>query len=213
MTTQAAACFHIRPRSFRVVLRSQSTLCGPPGMLSQVSTGALPASLPSRVCLSTQNHSRLVLRSSPSARRGLSCRRGILAHATTRESQRQRPGQSPCRSDLRRYATAAEAGVQLPKDIAILGGGLTALTTAYYLTRFHPSANVTIYEAADRVGGWIDTERVDVKTQKGEHATVSFERGARTVAPQSSLGRWEDFVLFDLVRWLLSPPYEHCTSC
>ncbi|KAJ4394431.1 oxygen-dependent protoporphyrinogen oxidase [Gnomoniopsis smithogilvyi] len=68
--------------------------------------------------------------------------------------------------------------------------------------RFNPDANITLYEAADRLGGWVDTERVDVKTQDGEHATISFERGARTIAPQTSMSRWEDFVFFDLVDQL-----------
>ncbi|CAN8098950.1 unnamed protein product [Discula destructiva] len=103
-------------------------------------------------------------------------------------------------NSTRHFAVAAESGP--PKDIAVLGGGLTGLTTAYYLTRFHPAAKITIYESDDRLGGWIDTERVQVKTQDGKDATISFERGARTVAPQSSMARWEDFVLFDLIDQL-----------
>lgn len=97
----------------------------------------------------------------------------------------------------RRYATASNP--DLPSDIAVLGGGLTGLTTAYYLTRFHPNARVTIYESQDRVGGWIDTEKVEVTTLAGTDETISFERGARVVSPQTSLTRYEDFVLYDLV--------------
>lgn len=173
-----------------------------PGMVSQVSTAALRASLTSRALLSASKRTQLILRSSRSCvlqQRSLSSGCGTLAHPTTYEAHPKRPIRWSSGSNARSYATAAKPGPQLPKDIAVLGGGLTGLTTAYYLTRFHPTANITIYEATDRLGGWIDTERVAVKTQEGEHATISFERGARTVAPQSSQGRWEDFVLFDLV--------------
>ncbi|POS73176.1 hypothetical protein DHEL01_v208423 [Diaporthe helianthi] len=100
----------------------------------------------------------------------------------------------------RSYATTS--GSSLPGDIAILGGGLTGLTTAYYLTRFNPDAKVTIYESQARVGGWIDTEKVEVTTLAGTDETISFERGARVVSPQSSLTRYEDFVLYDLIEKL-----------
>lgn len=97
----------------------------------------------------------------------------------------------------RSYATVSNSDP--PKDIAVLGGGLTGLTTAYYLTRFHPEAKITLYESGGRLGGWIDTEQIEVKTSGGQAATISFERGARAVSPQSTLTRWEDFVLYDLV--------------
>lgn len=97
----------------------------------------------------------------------------------------------------RSYATISNS--EPPKDIAVLGGGLTGLTTAYYLTRFHPEAKITLYESGDRLGGWIDTEQVEVKNSEGEDVTISFERGARAVSPQSALTRWEDFVLYDMV--------------
>ncbi|PSR90475.1 hypothetical protein BD289DRAFT_481714 [Coniella lustricola] len=108
----------------------------------------------------------------------------------------------------RNYATTATSKSPPPKDIAILGGGLTGLTTAYYLTRFHPTAKITIYEASDRIGGWVDTERVSVKTIDGRNAAIAFERGARAVSPQKGAGRWEDFVLFDLIDQLgLNQPH------
>lgn len=97
----------------------------------------------------------------------------------------------------RSYATVSST--DLPRDIAVLGGGLTGLTTAYYLARFHPDAKITIYESQARVGGWIDTEQVEVTTLAGTDETISFERGARVVSPQTSLTRYEDFVLYDLV--------------
>lgn len=108
----------------------------------------------------------------------------------------------------RSYATASSP--DLPSDIAVLGGGLTGLTTAYYLTRFHPDAKITIYESQARVGGWIDTEQVEVTTLAGTDETISFERGARVVSPQTTLTRYEDFVLFDLVWQPCGPASKAC---
>lgn len=111
-------------------------------------------------------------------------------------------------SSRTRRAYATSPGPGLPRDIAVLGGGLTGLATAYYLTRFHPHANITIYESQDRVGGWIDTEQVEVTTLAGTDETISFERGARVVSPQSTLTRYEDFVLYDLVWRPLWPSVD-----
>ncbi|KUI53993.1 Protoporphyrinogen oxidase [Cytospora mali] len=124
-----------------------------------------------------------------------------LAIATTaRTIQPTQPRRWRGNAASRSYATVSNP--EVPKDIAVLGGGLTGLTTAYYLTRFHPEAKITLYESDGRLGGWIDTEKVEVETSEGEFETVSFERGARAVAPQSALARWEDFVLFDLIDQL-----------
>src|SRR4051812_12891129 len=58
----------------------------------------------------------------------------------------------------RRDALATLASTRT-KEVAVLGGGLTGLTTAYYLAEFLPSANITVYETSTRLGGWIDTEK------------------------------------------------------
>lgn len=84
------------------------------------------------------------------------------------------------------------------KEFAILGGGITGLTTAYYLTQFYPTAKITIYESNNRLGGWVDTEKVQVRS-KGKDETVVFERGPRTVAAQTNTPKWDDFVLWDLI--------------
>lgn len=158
-------------------------------------------------------------RTSCHAVRAYSCPRQTGSHGTARQGSRHLSSSAPAligastslptrprwleanavpHSRTRRsYATAS--GSSLPGDIAVLGGGLTGLTTAYYLTRFNPDAKVTIYESQARVGGWIDTEKVEVTTLAGNDETISFERGARVVSPQSSLTRYEDFVLYDLV--------------
>ena len=66
-------------------------------------------------------------------------------------------------------------------NIAILGGGVTGLASAYYLTKELPKAKITIYEASDRIGGWLSSTRVPVKD-----GTILFEAGPRTLRPVSN---------------------------
>ena len=66
-------------------------------------------------------------------------------------------------------------------NIAILGGGVTGLASAYYLVKELPRAKITIYEASDRVGGWLSSTRVPVKD-----GTILFEAGPRTLRPVSN---------------------------
>ncbi|KAF4979279.1 hypothetical protein FZEAL_4478 [Fusarium zealandicum] len=98
-------------------------------------------------------------------------------------------------------------------DIAVLGGGLTGLTTAYYLAKKLPStANITLYESSDRLGGWIKTDRVPVDVG-GKQGVVSFERGARSLTSLYGVTfRFDDLVLYDLALdlglTLNSPPVK-----
>lgn len=94
---------------------------------------------------------------------------------------------------------------QPPKHVAVLGGGLTGLTTAWYLTKFIPDVKVTIYEGSGRYGGWIDSERVEVTAADGTKGTVVFERGARLVQPKTSLQSWDDVPFYEMVGCILSP--------
>jgi oxygen-dependent protoporphyrinogen oxidase len=66
-------------------------------------------------------------------------------------------------------------------DVAVLGGGITGLAAAYYLARDLPRAKITIYEASDRLGGWLSSSRVPVKD-----GSVIFEAGPRTLRPSSN---------------------------
>lgn len=94
------------------------------------------------------------------------------------------------------FASARHQG----QDVAVIGGGLTGLTTAYYLAKnLPPSARITIYEASDRLGGWIWTDRVPVDVQ-GIRGIVNFERGPRTLTSlKGNAWRYDDLVLYDLV--------------
>ncbi|KAL8287999.1 hypothetical protein RB597_000201 [Gaeumannomyces tritici] len=122
---------------------------------------AVPASLASSAAgwptVTRAYSSRTSSSSSSSSRSG--------AHNGTRSSSSPRP--------------------QRPATIAVLGGGLTGLTTAFYLTKFLPSARITLYEASDRLGGWVDSHTMDLRRTlpDGRPARVVCEYGPRLVSP------------------------------
>ncbi|RKF64507.1 Protoporphyrinogen oxidase [Erysiphe neolycopersici] len=60
--------------------------------------------------------------------------------------------------------------------VAIIGGGISGLTTAYYHLRRFPNAKVTLYESTNRLGGWLQSEIVDTG-----HGKVILESGPRTL--------------------------------
>ena len=78
---------------------------------------------------------------------------------------------------VRHYASDASSPSRYRHDIAVVGGGIAGLATAYYLSK-KEDVNVTLYEAANRLGGWIQTKHVDVPGGK-----VLFEQGPRTLRP------------------------------
>lgn len=125
------------------------------------------------------------------------CRRSLSAVAVAVAVAARRRDHHP-RSISGRRAYTTE-----PKDadIAVLGGGLTGLSAAYYLAKKLPStANITLYESTDRLGGWIKTDRVPVDVG-GKQGVVLFERGARSLTSLAgNTFRYDDLVLYDLVR-------------
>lgn len=60
----------------------------------------------------------------------------------------------------------------------MLGGGITGLASAYHLAREFPSSKITLYEGANKLGGWISTEHSDVAG--GDYL---MEHGPRTLRP------------------------------
>ena len=76
-------------------------------------------------------------------------------------------------------------------DVAILGGGITGLVTAFYLSRLRPDTRITIFEGSSRLGGWLHTRSVDVG-----NGNVIFEQGPRNLRPSVPNG----LVTLSLVR-------------
>jgi NAD(P)-binding Rossmann-like domain len=91
-------------------------------------------------------------------------------------------------TSLRLSDTPSSTGKSAPtgsdhpeKSYAVLGGGVTGLSAAYFLTRKFPNAKVTIYEASKRLGGWVDSEIVEV-----DGGQALFEWGPRSLRPDFS---------------------------
>lgn len=80
-----------------------------------------------------------------------------------------------------RAATSLNAPAS--NEIAVIGGGITGLSTAFYLTKEIPDAKVTIYEGSDTLGGWLRSKTVDVAD-----GTIIFEQGPRTLRPSTVAG-------------------------
>ncbi|KAH8920142.1 Protoporphyrinogen oxidase [Atractiella rhizophila] len=71
--------------------------------------------------------------------------------------------------------------------IGIVGGGLSGLSTAYFLKKSpaFKDASIRIFESSERIGGWINSSSVQLSSGK----EVVFESGPRSVRP-SGLGGW-----------------------
>jgi len=98
-----------------------------------------------------------------------------------------------------RLSIVARAADGIPRNVAVLGGGLSGLTAAYYLSRRLPqSSQITLYEKATRLGGWLQsrTVAVDDKSGQGKPKKLVFEGGPRSVRPAGLSGA----MTLDLVR-------------
>lgn len=77
----------------------------------------------------------------------------------------------------RQYSTTKNGEQQ----IAVLGGGITGLASAYYLTQRLPRAKVTVFEGGPRLGGWLSSNRVEVSG-----GSILFEGGPRSLRTASN---------------------------
>ncbi|KAL8771921.1 MAG: hypothetical protein Q9209_002859 [Squamulea sp. 1 TL-2023] len=94
---------------------------------------------------------------------------------------------------LRRTFTTSYARDESSQDslnIAVLGGGITGLASAYYLAQQLPRAQITLLEGSSRLGGWLHSKQIDTGTGK-----IVFEQGPRTLRPSRPNG----WVTLDLV--------------
>ncbi|CAG8549552.1 4864_t:CDS:2 [Ambispora gerdemannii] len=95
-----------------------------------------------------------------------------------------------------------------PKHYAVLGGGISGLAAAWYLMRgTPPKTKITLLEATNRLGGWIQTTRV------GEEQ-VLFEQGPRTLRPSglSGLATLDMIIQLKLTQSFLGIPFSHPAS-
>lgn len=96
-----------------------------------------------------------------------------------------------CQVALRRQQyTTLQAKRQDPTDVAVLGGGITGLVSAYYLSKEFPNAKIFLLEGSSRLGGWVKSEKVDVG-----NGNVLFEQGPRNLRPSIPNG----LITLDLV--------------
>ncbi|PWN28427.1 Protoporphyrinogen oxidase [Jaminaea rosea] len=69
--------------------------------------------------------------------------------------------------------------------IAVLGAGLSGLTTTLYLSRALPHRRIILFEASQRLGGWVQSERLQLPSGK---QSVLLEAGPRSVRPKGVSG-------------------------
>ncbi|KAH8726405.1 hypothetical protein GQ44DRAFT_705590 [Phaeosphaeriaceae sp. PMI808] len=68
-----------------------------------------------------------------------------------------------------------------PERIAVLGGGVAGLSSAYFVAKEFPNSKITVFEAGKETGGWIKSRKVEVPG--GE---IIFESGPRTLRRSST---------------------------
>ncbi|CAK7267206.1 oxygen-dependent protoporphyrinogen oxidase [Sporothrix epigloea] len=86
-----------------------------------------------------------------------------------------------------------------PSRVAVIGGGLTGLATAHYLSMLLPATSkIVLFESGGQTGGWIDSKPTETASASAE----MFESGARMVAPQRNAVRYDDLLLLELIDQL-----------
>ncbi len=83
------------------------------------------------------------------------------------------------------------------KRVAVLGGGISGLTSAYRLAQQLPKDryDVVLLEGQQRLGGWIQSERIALPSTE---TTALVEKGPRSIRPAGYSG----LMMLDLVRSL-----------
>ncbi|EAU86166.1 protoporphyrinogen oxidase [Coprinopsis cinerea okayama7 len=108
------------------------------------------------------------------------------------------------------------------KHVAVLGAGLSGLSSAFHLSRLHPNVRITVLESQKRAGGWVRSTRVSLPENYG---SVLLEAGPRTLRPNAQsvlelvnlLGLKEQLITVPKTspaaksRYLYIPP-DHGTS-
>ena len=84
------------------------------------------------------------------------------------------------------------------KKVAVLGAGISGLSFAYYLKKYHSNIDVVVFEKSSRAGGVVFSEKIE---------NLIFEWGARGIRPKGNgqvvlelveeLGLWNELVFSD----------------
>ncbi|KAI1310449.1 Protoporphyrinogen oxidase [Xylaria venustula] len=111
------------------------------------------------------------------------------------------PGIAACQGQKQTYGTTPNDATK-PREIAVLGAGITGLTAAHYLARHAENAHITIYEASDGPGGWVKAKRVEVEDEAGRRGHVLLQHGPRMLRSSSTSNKYDDLVLYDVLASL-----------
>lgn len=84
----------------------------------------------------------------------------------------------------------------------MLGGGISGLSSAYFISKEFPNSKITVFEKQKKLGGWIKSNKVHVPG-----GDVTFESGPRTLrnstptaalVHDSNIAALYDSLLFEL---------------
>lgn len=82
----------------------------------------------------------------------------------------------------------------MASSVAILGGGISGLSSAYYLSKSSPKTKILLVEGSKRVGGWIRSQRVSPGLHTSPNSIIQgsdnvlFEAGPRSLRPVGAGG-------------------------
>ena len=63
------------------------------------------------------------------------------------------------------------------QNFAVIGAGISGLSTAFYLSRSFPKCSVTVFEKNNHVGGWLNTQNHAISQAHSR----TIELGARLI--------------------------------
>ena len=64
-------------------------------------------------------------------------------------------------------------------NFGVIGGGISGLSTAYFLRKAFPNSNISVFEKSKQLGGWLNTSKTN------EHSRI-MEQGARLIKNDES---------------------------
>ncbi|KAI0117103.1 hypothetical protein F4814DRAFT_439621 [Daldinia grandis] len=118
-----------------------------------------------------------------------------LLHSSIRKQVAcSRSGKLP-RARSQTFATANTHNGKT-REIAVLGGGITGLTTAHYLARHAKNAHITVYDASNKFGGWVSGNLVSTNDKSDK---ILLQSGPRMLRSGPSPHKYDSLVLYDVL--------------